>query len=131
MGRGLAGDGVSVKLFDLRYNHRSDVMTEVLTARALILGSPVLNKTILPKMADMLSYMKALKPFNKIGSAFGSYGWSDTSTKQLIQALEDLKIEVVDSGISSHYVPDTNVLDECEKFGERMKAEILKRGFEG
>ncbi len=125
--REIAGDGVSVKLYDLRYNHRSDIMTDILEAKAVILGSPVLGKTVLPKMAAMLSYMKALRPFDKIGAAFGSYGWSDTSVKHLTEALEEIKFEIIDPGVSAQYVPDQDDLSKCKNFGKRIKEEILKR----
>jgi len=125
IGRGLSGDGVSVKLFDLRFNHRSDVITEMLDARAVLLGSSVLNKQILPKMADMISYMRSLKPGNKIGAAFGSYGWQDSGVKQLNTALEELKIDTIEDGLSFKYVPFEDDLKECEKLGERIKKAIL------
>jgi len=125
--RGIATDDVSVKLFDLRYNHRSDVATEMLEAKAIVLGSPVLNKGILPKIADMITYIKALKPTNRIGAAFGSYGWSDLSVKQLNQALEDLKVELVDPGMSVNYVPTDDNLAACEELGVRIREAILAR----
>jgi flavorubredoxin len=51
-------------------------MTEVLDAKAIIVGSSTLNKGLFPTLADFLTYMKGLKPKGKIGAAFGSYGWS-------------------------------------------------------
>ncbi len=125
IGRGLSAEGVSVKLFDLRFNHRSDIITEMLDARAVVLGSSVLNKQILPKMADMLSYMKSLNPGNKIGAAFGSYGWQDAGVKKLNAAMEELKFDIVEDGISFKYVPSEENLSECEKFGERIRKAVL------
>jgi flavorubredoxin len=124
---GLSGDGVSVRLFDLRINHRSDIITEVLDARAVILGSPILNSGILPKMADMLSYMKGLRPMNKLGAAFGSYGWKDTIVKMLNEALEEMKFEIIDPGISVQYVPTEDDLNRCAGLGEKVKKAVLGR----
>ena len=73
---GLVDEKISVKLLDLKATHRSDVMTEVLEAGALIFGSPTLNNGMMPLVADMLHYLRGLKPQNKIAAAFGSYGWS-------------------------------------------------------
>lgn len=61
----------------LRKWYRSDIMTEVLDAKAIIVGSSTLNKGLFPTLADFLTNMKGLKPKGKIGAAFGSYGWSD------------------------------------------------------
>ncbi len=122
---GLSGDGISAKLFDLRLDHRSDIMTDVLDARAVVLGSSIINSGLLPKMADMLSYMKGLSPRNKIGAAFGSYGWKDTVTKMLNEAMEEMKFEIIDEGISHKYVPDAAALDRCVELGRKIKDRLL------
>jgi flavorubredoxin len=121
---GLADENISTKLFDLRRNHRSEVMTEALDARAIILGSSIINGGILPKMADMISYMKGLRPLNKIGASFGSYGWSNVIVKMLNEALEEMKINIVHPGVSSHYVPDNAALDACMELGTAVKKAI-------
>ncbi|MBU1716374.1 MAG: flavodoxin domain-containing protein, partial [Proteobacteria bacterium] len=59
---GLVKEGISTKLMNLKVNHRSDIMTEVLGAKAVIFGSPTLNNGILPSLADIMTYMKGLKP---------------------------------------------------------------------
>jgi len=117
---GIVKAGVSVKLMNLRVSHRSDVVTEVLDARALVFGSPTLNGGILPRLADMLSYLKGLRPENKIGAAFGSYGWSGESVKLINQALEEMKIEIVDPGVRVKYVPASDNLLECVQLGEKI-----------
>ena len=122
---GLAGDGVVVKLFDLRTCHRSDIMTDMLDARAVVLGSSILNSGILPKMADMVTYMKGLRPMNKIGASFGSYGWKNVITKLLNEQMEEMKIELVDEGISVQYVPSDDDLKRCTELGEKIKQAII------
>jgi flavorubredoxin len=122
---GLDADGVSVRVFDLRYNNRSDIITEILEARAVIVGSSVLNKNILPKMADVLTYMKGLAPQNKMAAAFGSYGWQDTIVKQLNAMLEEMKFELVDDGVSANYVPGGDDLARCFDLGAKIRQKIL------
>jgi len=78
---GTQEEGVSVTLMNFKLNHRSDTVAGALDARAMVFGSPTLNNGMLPRMADLLSYMKGLKPRNKIGAAFGSYGWSGEAVK--------------------------------------------------
>lgn len=117
---GLVQEGVSVKLCNLRSNHRSDVMTEVLDAKALIFGSPTLNNGLLPRLAGMISYMKGLKPKNRIGAAFGSYGWSGESVPLLRQAMEDMKIEVFAPGVKVKNVPTHDDLRQCLELGRKI-----------
>jgi len=73
--RGLTGEGVEVKVFRLRDTHNSDVIAQVLEAKAILVGSPTLNNGVFPSVSSFLTYMKGLKPQKKIGAAFGSYGW--------------------------------------------------------
>ncbi len=122
---GLVEAGVSAKLCDLRYNHRSDVITEILDTRAIILGSPVLNKGILPQMGDFITYMKGLLPRNKIGTVFSSYGWNDAAGKILTEALEEIKVNMVDPGISVNYVPTHDDLKKCHELGLKVGKAIL------
>jgi len=117
---GLVQEGVSCQLLDLQGTHRSDVMTEALDAKALIFGSATLNNGMLPRMADMLSYMKGLRPVNRIGAAFGSYGWSGEAVKQINNVLEEAKFRMIDPGISVRFVPTHEDLRKCVELGRRI-----------
>ena len=70
---GLHQEGIDVRPMKLREYDRSDIMTEVSDAKAVVIGSPTLNNGIFPTVSDFLTYMKGLKPKNKIGAAFGSF----------------------------------------------------------
>jgi len=124
---GLVQEGVSVQLFDLATNHRSDIITEVLDAGALVFGSPTLNNGMLPRMADLLHYMKGLRPANKIGAAFGSYGWSGEAVKLINAIMEEMKFTVIDPGINVQYVPAHDDLGKCVELGRKV-AKALKEG---
>jgi flavorubredoxin len=123
----LAQAGVRVKLFSMNETHRSEVVYEVLDAGALIVGSPTLNNNILPQMADVMTYLKGLKPANLIGAAFGSYGWSGESVKHLEATLKEMKVEIAAESISVKHVPDSDVLEKCHEMGKTIAAELLKK----
>ncbi len=124
---GLADEGVSYKLTNLKRNHRSDILTEVLDSKALIFGSPTLNNGMLPTMADILCYLKGLKPAGKIGSAFGSYGWSGEAVKDMVRWMEEMKIEIVEPPIRAQYVPNHDVLAQCRELGRRVGRAVKER----
>jgi len=117
---GLQDEGISVRLYNLRYNHRSDVMKEALDASAIILGCPTLNNGLLPRMAGFLMYMRGLRPTNKIGAAFGSYGWSGESVKLLNEAMTEMKFDLIDDGLKVKYVPETGDLANCVELGRKV-----------
>jgi flavorubredoxin len=121
---GLLHEDVSVKMMNLKHTHRSDVMTELLDAKALIVGSPTFNNGMLPTVADILMYVRGLRPKNKIGAAFGSYGWSGESIKLITRALEEMKVEVVDPGVKAKYVPGHDALRPCVELGKKIGAMI-------
>lgn len=124
---GLAQEGVAVRPMHLRKWHRSDIMTEVLDAKAVIVGSPTLNNGLFPTISDILTYMKGLKPLNKIAAAFGSYGWSGEAVKLINQEFEAMKFEIIDPGLKIQYVPDGDALDKCVAFGARIGRAICER----
>jgi len=117
---GIVREGVSVKVLDLKVNHRSDVIAEALDAKALVFGSSTLNNGMLPRMAALLTYMKGLKPGGKIGAAFGSYGWSGEAVKLINGVMEEMKFEVAEPGIRIKYVPEHAGLKECVEMGGRI-----------
>ncbi len=123
---GISEKGVEVRPMHLRKWHRSDVMTEVLDAKAIIVGSPTLNNGLFPTVSDFLTYMKGLKPLNKIGAAFGSYGWSGESVKLITQSLEEMKFDIIDPGLKIQYVPDKEGIGACYRFGQKI-ADIITR----
>jgi len=118
--QGLGMEGIDFKLFNLELTHRSEVMAEVLDARALILGSPTLNNGMMPTMADLLTYMKGLRPQGKIGAAFGSYGWSGEAVKLLTGAMEEMKVEVLNPGLRMKFAPTEEDLNRCIEFGREI-----------
>lgn len=123
----LAQGGVKTKLLCMNETHRSEAAYEVLDAGALIVGSPTLNNNILPQMADVLTYLKGLRPLNKIGAAFGSYGWSGESVKHLEAILKEMKVDVVAESVAVKNVPDPAVLQKCHELGKAVAVELLKR----
>ncbi len=117
---GLVEAGVSTNMVNLQVHHRSDVMTQVLGAKAVVLGSSTLNNGLLPRMAGFLMYMRGLKPTNKLGATFGSFGWSGEAVGLMNKALEEMKIDVIEDGLKIKYVPDEEKLEECREMGRRV-----------
>ena len=117
---GLSEQGIEAKPMHLRKWNRSDIMTEVLDAKAVIIGSPTLNNGLFPTVSDFLTYMKGLKPKNKIGAAFGSYGWSGEAVNLIKNELESMNIEIIDPGLKVQYVPDNQSLEACIELGKKI-----------
>ena len=61
--------------------------------------------------------MKGLKPKNKIGAAFGSYGWSGESVKLVRAELEAMKFDIIEPNLRIQYVPNDADIESCVAFG--------------
>jgi flavorubredoxin len=120
----LGQEGVDVNPLHLRSFHRSDIITEVLDAGAIIVGSPTLNNGLFPTVSDFLTYMKGLRPKNKIGAAFGSYGWSAESIKLINKELEEMKFNIIDPGLKIQYAPNEEGIKACKELGRKIAKEL-------
>lgn len=124
---GLGEQGVKALPMRLRACHRSDVITEIHEAGAVIVGSPTFNNGLFPTVADFLTYMKGLRPQNKIGAAFGSYGWSGEAVKLIEAELETTKMNLVEPGLNIHFVPSPENLESCFEFGGKIAKALLTK----
>ena len=122
---GIMAEGVVSMPMNLRAHHRSEIMTEVFDARAVVVGSPTLNNGLFPTVADFLCYMRGLKPRNKIGAAFGSYGWSGEAVKLIENELREMKIDPVEPGLRVQFVPEAPMIEACREFGRKIGRQWL------
>ena len=120
----LGQEGVDATPMQLRRWHRSDIITELLDAGAIIIGSPTLNNGLFPTVSDFLTYMKGLRPKNKIGVAFGSYGWSGESVELINRELVEMKFRVIDPGLKIRYVPEAKGIEACYELGRKIAREL-------
>jgi flavorubredoxin len=97
--------GIKAYLFDLKKNHCSDIMTHILTAKYICVGSPTLNNGMLPSVSAFLTYLKGLAPKNRIALAFGSYGWGGQSISQINDILAGCSFDMLEC-IKAQYIPD-------------------------
>ncbi|MBN2340834.1 MAG: FprA family A-type flavoprotein [Deltaproteobacteria bacterium] len=125
VGGGLTDGGARVELMPLEGAHRSDVVTELLDAGALIVGSPTMNNQIYPTVADVMNYITGLKPKNLVGASFGSYGWSGEATKHLDAMMDAIKVDLVQPGLNVKYVPSEADLAAGRELGLAVAKRIV------
>ncbi|MFZ3059320.1 MAG: flavodoxin domain-containing protein [Candidatus Methanoperedens sp.] len=114
---GLTKEGVKFKLFNMAVSDRNDVLTEVFKTKGIIIGSPTLNNGLLPTIKPILEDLIGLKFKNKVGAAFGSYGWSGENVKLIEENLEKAKIKILQEGIKFKWQPTEEELGKCVEFG--------------
>ena len=127
---GLEENNVPTRIMSVKQNHHSAVMTELADCGAVIAGSPTHNNTVLPLMAAQLTYMKGLRPLNRIGGAFGSYGWSGEGPKFLHEQLASMNMEMPAEPVKCNWRPDHEALKACHQMGVTI-AEAIKKKCQG
>ena len=100
-------------IFNLQHNHISDIMTEILTAEYICVGSPTLNRNILPTVAAFLTYLNGLSPKNRKAIAFGSYGWGDKSIPKITEYLKTSGFDIVGT-YKVKFIPDEEDLENIQ-----------------
>ncbi len=113
-------EGIEVVKHNLGVSHISDVMTDILDAEYVLVGTPTLNNQIFPRVAAFLTYMKGLAPKGKKGLAFGSYGWRPGVVKEVKQVMDDLGWQTAEV-FEEKYTPKSDILNQ---FAEKVKAFI-------
>jgi flavorubredoxin len=79
--------GHRVAVFNLSKDHHSTAVAHLLESRYILVGSSTRNNQMLPTVAGFVTYLQGLKPKNRVGQAFGAYGWSGESIKYIDAAL--------------------------------------------
>lgn len=113
---GFAKKGITAQLCDLKENHMSDIMTQLLKAKYVVVGSSTLNNNMIPTVAAFLTYLKGLTPKGdkRKAFAFGSYGWGGQSIGLINDELIHLGYEIILEPIRINYIPSKEQLKEIE-----------------
>ena len=135
LAEGVMAEGVAVKvclLKDGRFEgtHRSNVVTEILDSKAVLVGSPTLQDEVYPTIADFLSYLHGVRPgrlaTKKIGFAFGSHGGQGGAVKIITEGLKKAGIETINDGYEVLYKPDAAELARCYELGREVAHRVKK-----
>lgn len=116
--RGFENRGVKVKIHTLKTSHISDIMTDVVCAKYICVGSPTINSMMLPTVGGFLTYLRALSPRERIAMAFGSYGWGGQSIDQVNEMLKECGFTMMEP-VKAKYVPSPALLEEITARIER------------
>lgn len=122
---GIANQGYEVRVFNASKHRKSLIMTEIMDARGILIGSSNFNNTMTPQIADVLERIIGLKPLKKVGMAYGSYGWADVHLNRIEARLKEANVQIVEHALYENYTPNEAQLLYAqtvgEKFGKKLK----------
>jgi flavorubredoxin len=122
-----ADPAVTVKLYNSARSDTNDIITEVFRSKAILVGSPTINRGILSSTAAVLEEIKGLGFKGKKAAAFGSYGWSGEGIKVIGNRLTEAGFTMINEGVRTLWNPDEQSLDRCFKFGSSVAEQCLFR----
>ncbi len=111
---------IPVKITSLQKSDTSDIVTDILSSRYVLFGTPILNNRMLPTMAGLLMYLKGLKPKGRKAWTFGSYGWSTVGFKEFEQSVKEAGFDLSEKGHYIKFVPNQNELDELKSIVDEL-----------
>jgi len=103
---------------------KNDAITDVFRSKAVLIGTPCINKGILTAVAATLEEIKGLKFRGKKAAAFGCYGWSGEMTKIVTEHLKAAGFDVVDEGLRALWNPDPEALAAAEVWGRAFAGKL-------
>jgi anaerobic nitric oxide reductase flavorubredoxin len=120
IGEGLASESIPYTIMYVPVSDRNDLITEIFRSRAVIVGSPTINRGYLATLAPIMEDLRGLEFKNKVGAAFGCYGWSGESVKLIEEQLTQDGIQVVAPGIKAKWQPTAEDLNRCREMGKQV-----------
>lgn len=111
---------VDIKLYNIATNDLNDIITEIFKSKAVFIGSPTVNNGIMSHTAGLMEMVKGLKFKGKKGASFGCFGWSDVSTKIILNLLKESGFEIVGEPISCNWGPDEGAMQRAFDFGRSV-----------
>lgn len=114
--------GFNVGLTEITEVPFEESIAKLEKAAAFMIGTPTLNQDAVKPAWDLLSLVSAIINRGKPAMAFGSYGWSGEGVKMVTSRLKDLKLKVVDPGVSFCFVPSEEEYKQAEESLEKFIA---------
>ncbi len=124
---GIIAEGVEAQLCKASATNTTEVIGELLEAKAVLVGSSTFHGDYLPPVATILDELSGLKPQNRIGMAFGSYGWRSEAVPHIEQMLTEIGIELVHDSLAVNWRPNDEELAKCREAGAAI-GKLVKAG---
>jgi len=120
LNEGLLESGIKTTMRNLNSSDISDIITNVQDSKLILIGSPTLNNGMMPSMGGFLTYLRGLRPRNKIGFVFGSYGWGGQAVNEIEKILKDLFWDIPFDKININYIPDEKEILMIKEIGKKI-----------
>jgi len=77
-------------------------------------------------MEKFLQNLENANVKDKVGAAFGSYGWSGEAPVLIAEKMRELGMKVLDPVLRIQYQPAQKDLEECKRLGKDIAVKVKK-----
>jgi flavodoxin I len=108
---------------DLNYHIEAE---ELSSYDAILVGTPTYHTQMPIDFKNLFEEVstKHINLKNKVGSAFGSYGWSGEAPQAVSEILKKFEMQVIEPPIRAKYKPDQQALEACMNLGRRVAKQL-------
>ena len=121
---GVKAAGVEVEVIKLRATPMSEATKRFWESRAMLVGTPTLNNIMFPSVAEFLTYLRGLRPKDRMVGAFGSFGWGGGAVKEAYAVFKQMGLEAVEPGVEVLYRPGSEDEKKCFEFGKQFAEKV-------
>jgi flavorubredoxin len=116
---------ISVDLLDIEHIMLGDLEEHIVRADGLIVGSPTINQNTLLPVYKLFSVINPIRDKGKPAAAFGSYGWSGEAVHMIEDHLKNLKLNLINQGLTARFYPNQDESEKLILFGEEFGKALL------
>lgn len=126
LAEGIKEAGVQVEVYDLQTISAGELVDKIEGSKGLLVGSPTINGDAVKPVHDLLSSLATINLKGKIGSAFGSYGWSGEAIPILESRMAAIKFKVINSTVKPILIPTEADYQNAVEFGKSFGRAVLE-----
>jgi flavorubredoxin len=115
-----------VELTDIENIDAGELESKLISADAILAGSPTINQNTLLPVYKLFSLINPLRDKIKVAGAFGSYGWSGEAPRIILDNFRNLKLRTFEETASFKFSPGAAKKDSLIEFGKRFAAKVLE-----
>lgn len=122
----LSARGVKkIIIHNLSCSDTSYILSDIFRYKGLILGSPVYNNALFPKMEGLLNDLKSRGVKNRVFACFGSYVWAQSALNTLTKFGEEMKWKTATVSVCQECTCDRRNQDGCVQLAQSF-TDLLK-----
>ncbi len=109
---------------ELSYHVDAEVLSQY---AALAVGAPTYHHDMTLDIKRLFeeAAVKNVMLKDKLGAAFGSYGWSGEAPTMVLEMLKKFEMSVIELPLLVKYAPDAAALEKCRELGKNVAERLM------